>query len=95
MWNITGKTVLVSGATSGIGLESAAVLASQGAHVILVGRDAGRVERARAVVRARSGVEPASYVCDFADLAAVRRLADEVLPLAEIGPRLNQIFRVT
>ena len=79
MWNITGKTVLVSGATSGIGLESAAVLASQGAHVILVGRDAGRVERARAVVRARSGVEPASYVCDFADLAAVRRLADEVL----------------
>jgi len=77
-WSIAGKTVLVSGATSGIGLESAAVLASQGAHVILVGRDAGRVETARAVVRARSGVEPGSYVCDFADLSAVRHLADEV-----------------
>jgi NAD(P)-dependent dehydrogenase (short-subunit alcohol dehydrogenase family) len=79
VWNIAGKTVFVSGATSGIGLEAAAVLASQGAHVILAGRDPSRVEKARAVVRAHSGAEPSSYVCDFADLSAVRRLADEVL----------------
>jgi retinol dehydrogenase-14 len=79
MWSISGKTVLISGATSGIGLESAAVLASQGANVILVGRDAARLEKARATVQARSGTEPASYQCDFAELGAVRRLADEVL----------------
>lgn len=78
-WSIEGKTVLVTGATSGIGLESAAVLASQGARVILVGRDAVRLEKARATVRARSGYEPASYQCDFADLGAVRRLADQLL----------------
>lgn len=79
MWSIEGRTVLITGATSGIGLESAAVLSSQGANVILVGRDAMRLERARAAVRTRSGQEPASYVCDFADLAAVRRLADDVM----------------
>lgn len=79
MWSIEGRTVLVTGATSGIGLESAAVLATLGANVILVGRDAGRLESARATVRARSGTEPTSYLCDFADLNAVRRLADEVL----------------
>lgn len=79
MWSIAGKTVLITGATNGIGLECAAVLASLGANVIIVGRDAARLERARATVRARSGVEPASYQCDFADLSAVRRLADEIL----------------
>lgn len=79
MWSISGKTVLISGATSGIGLEAAAVLASQGANVILVGRDPARIEKARAAVRARSGTEPRSYLCDFADLGAVQRLADQML----------------
>lgn len=79
MWSIEGKTVVVTGATNGIGLEAAAVLASRGAKVIIVGRDAGRLERARAVVRARSGLEPASYQCDFADLSSVRRLGDDLL----------------
>ena len=74
-----GKTVLVTGATSGIGLESAAVLAGMGANVIIVGRDAGRIEKALAEIRTRSGLSAASYLCDFASLNAVNRLADEVL----------------
>ena len=76
---LQGRTVLITGGTSGIGLESAAVLAGMGAHVIIVGRDTGRIERARAAVRARSGVEPAAYCCDFASLEAVNQLADNVL----------------
>lgn len=86
MWSIQEKTVLITGGTSGIGLESAAVLASQGARVIIVGRDAGRVSRALDVIEARSGAlqrgdrqRPASYVCDFASLKAVDQLADAVL----------------
>lgn len=76
---MTGKTVLITGATSGIGLESAAVLATLGARVILVGRDAGRMEHALATVQARAGVRADAYLCDFASLTAVDRLADEVL----------------
>jgi retinol dehydrogenase 14 len=76
---MTGKTVLITGATNGIGLESAAVLAGRGAHVILVGRDAGRVAQAQATVKTRCGAETAAYVCDFASLKDVNQLADRVL----------------
>ncbi len=76
---IEGKTVLITGATNGIGLESAVVLAGMGANVIIVGRDAGRIEKALALVKARSGVNAASYLCDFASLKSVNQLADDVL----------------
>lgn len=78
-WSVEGKTVLITGGTHGIGLESAAVLAGMGARVIILGRDAGRVEDALAAVKARSGVSAASYLCDLSSLRAVNRLADEVL----------------
>lgn len=78
-WSIESRTVLITGGTHGIGLESAAVLAAKGARVIIVGRDAGRIEDALAVVRVRSGVSAASYLCDFSSLRAVDRLADDVL----------------
>lgn len=76
---MTGKTVLITGATNGIGLESAAVLAGMGANVILVGRDAGRIEKALALVKERGGAHAASYLCDFSSLKSVNGLADQVL----------------
>lgn len=79
MWTIEGRTAVVTGGTSGIGLESAAVLASMGARVVIVGRDGARVEGARAVIRARSGADAGAYLCDFTSLRAVDRLADAVL----------------
>jgi NAD(P)-dependent dehydrogenase (short-subunit alcohol dehydrogenase family) len=41
-----GKTILITGATSGIGLEAAVELARRGARVVMVGRDPGRTEAA-------------------------------------------------
>jgi NAD(P)-dependent dehydrogenase (short-subunit alcohol dehydrogenase family) len=38
-WDVRDKTVLVTGATGGIGLEASVQLARLGAHVVLVGRD--------------------------------------------------------
>ena len=82
---MTGKTVLITGATNGIGLESAVVLAGMGANVILIGRDSARLEKAFAQVKSRSGRPDstgsglASYLCDFASLKAVTALADQVL----------------
>ena len=42
--DINGSTVLVTGASSGIGRETAILLSALGARVILTGRDQGRLE---------------------------------------------------
>src|ERR1700682_3462481 len=52
---ISGKTVLITGATSGIGLEASAKLAGMGAELVLVGRGRARGEAAVAEVKRRSG----------------------------------------
>lgn len=79
-WDVRGKSILVTGATSGIGLEAAVELARRGARLLLVGRDPGRTAAAEAQVRARSGsAEVAHLLCDFSSQAAIRRLAGDVL----------------
>ena len=83
-WDIRGKTVLVTGATSGIGLEASVALARQGARVIMVGRNQAKTEAARADVASRSGSkEVSSLLADFASQASVRALADAVRSRAD------------
>jgi retinol dehydrogenase 12 len=75
---MTGKVSLVTGATSGIGWETARALAAQGATVALVGRDAVRTQKA--LDRIRESVPYAqleSYVVDLSSQEEVRRLAQE------------------
>jgi NAD(P)-dependent dehydrogenase (short-subunit alcohol dehydrogenase family) len=75
-WDVRGKTILVTGATSGIGLEASVALAGRGARVVMVGRDPGRTAAAVADVAARSGSrEVSQLLCDFSSQAAIRRLA--------------------
>jgi NAD(P)-dependent dehydrogenase (short-subunit alcohol dehydrogenase family) len=79
-YDLRGRTVLITGATSGLGLAAAHALAACGATTILLGRDADRTERARAEVAEATGNHDVStVVADMADLDAVRRAADEVL----------------
>jgi NAD(P)-dependent dehydrogenase (short-subunit alcohol dehydrogenase family) len=79
-WDVRGKNILVTGATSGIGLEAAVELARRGGHLILVGRDRGRTETAVDQVRSRSGAAAVDHLlADFSSQADVRRLAQEVL----------------
>ena len=83
-WDIRGKTVLLTGATSGIGLEASVALARQGARVIMVGRNQAKTEAARADVASRSGSKEVSYLlADFASQASVRALADAVRSRAD------------
>ncbi|HEY3784290.1 MAG TPA: SDR family oxidoreductase [Steroidobacteraceae bacterium] len=82
-------TVLVTGATNGIGLETARVLARLGHSVLLHGRDAARGEAAVRIVRAQGGADVRYLQADFASLTEVRRLADCV---HRIVPKLDVLI---
>ena len=74
--SLHGKTCLVTGATSGIGLVTAGALAGMGARVVLAGRRPARIEDALQQIRVQHpGAEVHALLADFADLAQVERLA--------------------
>ncbi|WP_236647171.1 SDR family NAD(P)-dependent oxidoreductase [Hymenobacter busanensis] len=77
---LRGKTVLLTGASRGIGLAAAHQLAQQGAHLIMVCRDPTRGERARQAVQlATPGAAIDLLLCDLSRLADVQRLCDDIL----------------
>jgi NAD(P)-dependent dehydrogenase (short-subunit alcohol dehydrogenase family) len=78
MGPMSGRTVLVTGATRGIGEATATALGSLGARVGVVGRDRGRTEAAAARVIEAGGTADV-FVADLSELAQVRRLAQEAL----------------
>ena len=85
--SMTGKTVLVTGGTSGIGRATAIGLAELGARVAITGRDLGRVEAAAVEIRRMTGnPEIHAFGADLSSQADVRRLAAQVL---EAYPRLH------
>ena len=76
---MTGKTVLITGASSGLGLEAAVAIARLGAEVAVVAREGDKATRALAEIRTRSGSARVSLLsCDLSSLPAVRRLATKV-----------------
>ena len=74
------KTAIVTGANSGIGLETARGLARQGFRVVLVCRNPERAESARADLAASvPGAELDVVLCDLGELSSVRAAAAELL----------------
>jgi len=67
---MAGRTVIITGASDGIGAAAAARLSRSGENVVVVGRS----EPKTTAVGARLGVE--YFVADFTDLSQVRRLTD-------------------
>ena len=76
---LTGRVALVTGGSRGIGLEVARGLGSEGARVLLVGRDRRRVQETVAALLGE-GLDADGRAVDVADLGAVRALA------AGLGP---------
>jgi NAD(P)-dependent dehydrogenase (short-subunit alcohol dehydrogenase family) len=80
---MAGKTVVVTGASSGIGLETAVALARAEAKVIVTARDAGRGKAALEQIRERSGGDCDLVLFDLASMSSVRGGAAELLEMAD------------
>ena len=77
MKQLTGKTAIITGANSGIGLEAAKVFAGRGARVIMAVRDTEKGEAARNFILNDNKEASISIMkLDLADLASVRTFAD-------------------
>ena len=78
MNNLNKKTILITGASTGIGLQSAIGLAKLGANIVMVGRDETRTSKAVEFVKSQTGNQSISYLlADLSSLQEVRRLAGE------------------
>ncbi len=87
----SGRTVVVTGASSGIGEEAARALAAKGARVVLAVRDARKGEATRTrIAGARPGASVEVSLVDMADLASIRAFAARSLEaLPQIDVLLN------
>lgn len=74
--SMKGKIVLITGATSGIGRETALGLSKKGATLILVGRNREKLDRTVGEITSQTGNQQLdSLVCDLTSMESVRRLA--------------------
>lgn len=79
-YDMTGRVVVLTGPTSGLGLSAARTFAALGASLVLVGRDRARTEAARDSLPVIDATARHSVaLADMADMAQVRAAADSIL----------------
>ena len=78
-----GRTVVVTGASAGIGAATALAVAAEGADVVLVARRADRLAEVVAQCAA-AGVRAEALVADLADLEAIAQLAERIVDLVGV-----------
>lgn len=78
--SVSDKVCLVTGGTSGIGLETALALAKMGATVVVVGRNQAKTEAVVDQIKRDSGNDAVSFlIADFASQTSIRHLANAFL----------------
>jgi dehydrogenase/reductase SDR family member 12 len=88
--SLEGRTVLVTGPTSGLGRATAEALAGLGARLLLVGRDASRLAKVRDDLIAEHGEDRfRTVVADMASLGSIHAAAERIF---ETEPRLDVLI---
>ncbi|MEE4206377.1 MAG: SDR family NAD(P)-dependent oxidoreductase [Erythrobacter sp.] len=76
--DLSGLTAFITGGNSGLGQETGRAMAAKGAHVVLAGRDAAKLDEAAAAIRSDTGSEQVETIlCDLGDLASLAACAQE------------------
>jgi NAD(P)-dependent dehydrogenase (short-subunit alcohol dehydrogenase family) len=85
-----GKTVVITGATSGIGAVAARSLAGQGARIVIVARDRDRAEETLRELRAANGGQ--AHTAFYADLSRLREMKRVAAEIAAAEPRIDVLM---
>lgn len=76
--DLSGRTVFITGANSGLGQETARALAARGAHVVMAGRDQAKLDEAAGAIRAaHPDARLDTIICDLGSLASIRACGAE------------------
>ena len=71
-FDLTGQTAVVTGASTGLGVQMAKSFASQGANLVLIARRQNLLEENAAAIEAEFGVKVLPYPCDITDTEKVK-----------------------
>src|SRR5688500_10954040 len=89
LFNLNGRTALITGASKGIGKAGARGLAEAGANIAISARHEDELKKAKAEIAAGLGVKVEYFVADMHERSAVKKLAADVL--ARLG-RCDVLF---
>ena len=82
-FDLKDQVAIVTGCSTGLGVQMAKALANQGANIVVVARRKNLIEAVAAEIAAEFGVKTRPVVCDITDTAAVEAMTDAAL--AEFG----------
>ena len=78
-FDLKGQVALVTGCSTGLGVQMAKALANQGANIVVVARRQNLIEEVAKQIKEEFNVETLPIVCDITDTAAVENLVDKTL----------------
>lgn len=78
-FDLTGRVAIVTGCSTGLGVQMAKALASQGAKVVAVARRENLIEEVAANIKNEFGVDTLAIKCDITDTENVDKMVDEVM----------------
>ncbi len=78
-FDLKGQVALVTGCSTGLGVQMAKALANQGANIVVVARRQNLIEEVAKQIKEEFNVETLPIVCDITDTAAVESLVDKTL----------------
>ncbi|MCK0127307.1 SDR family NAD(P)-dependent oxidoreductase [Erythrobacter sp. F6033] len=89
--DLSGKTIFITGGNSGLGMESGRAMAAQGAHVVLAGRDQGKLDDAVSSIKNENpDAQIETIICDLGSLESVQSCGKEASQrLGKIDVLLN------
>jgi gluconate 5-dehydrogenase len=80
LFDLTGKTALITGASSGLGRAMATALATVGCHVVLAARRVERLEEATEEIQQRTSGSASVVPADLSSYEGIQQLAQNVSP---------------